>query len=111
MLAGAYGQASTGRMPETSQRSVAVGAEPVRVKVATDRPYDVVIGRDLGDEVVAAVVGSPKVAVIHPPTLLDRAEATRQRLLDSGTDTHLVPVPDAEAGKTLAVAGRCWDAL
>jgi 3-dehydroquinate synthase len=88
-----------------------VGAEPVRVEVATDRPYDVVIGRDLDDEVVAAVVGSPKVAVIHPPTLVGRAEAVRQRLLDGGTDTHLVPVPDAEAGKTLAVAGQCWDAL
>jgi 3-dehydroquinate synthase len=83
----------------------------VRIRVATDRPYDVVIGRDLGDEVVAAVAGSPKVAVIHPPTLADRAEATRKRLLDNGTDTHLVPVPDAEAGKTLAVAGQCWDAL
>jgi 3-dehydroquinate synthase len=83
----------------------------VRIRVATDRPYDVVIGRDLGDEVVAAVAGSPKVAVIHPPTLADRAEATRKRLLDNGTDTHLVPVPDAEAGKTLGVAGQCWDAL
>jgi 3-dehydroquinate synthase len=88
-----------------------VGAEPVRVKVATDRPYDVVIGRDLGDEVVAAVAGSPKVAMVYPPTLADRAEATRTRLLDNDIDTHLVPVPDAEAGKTLAVAGQCWDAL
>lgn len=91
--------------------SMTVGAEPVRVKVATERPYDVVIGRDLGDEIVAAVVGSPKVAIVHPPTLADRAEATRGRLLDNGVDTHLVPVPDAEAGKTLAVAGQCWDAL
>jgi 3-dehydroquinate synthase len=90
---------------------MAVGAEPVRVTVATSRPYDVVIGRDLGDEVVAAVVGSPKVAIVHPPTLVERAEATRARLLDNGIDTHLVPVPDAEAGKTLAVAGQCWDAL
>jgi 3-dehydroquinate synthase len=88
-----------------------VGAEPVRIRVATDRPYDVVIGRDLGDEVAAAAAASPKVAVIHPPTLLDRAEATRKRLLDHGTDTHLIAVPDAEAGKTLAVAGQCWDAL
>jgi 3-dehydroquinate synthase len=88
-----------------------VGAEPVRIRVATDRPYDVVIGRDLGDEVAAAAAASPKVAVIHPPTLLDRAEAARKRLLDHGTDTHLIAVPDAEAGKTLAVAGQCWDAL
>ncbi|MFC4857460.1 3-dehydroquinate synthase [Actinophytocola glycyrrhizae] len=87
------------------------GAEPVRIRVATDRPYEVVIGRDLTDEVVAAVAGSPKVAIVHPPTLVANAEATRKRLLDNGIDTHLVPVPDAEAGKTLAVAGQCWDAL
>ncbi|MGB3443187.1 MAG: 3-dehydroquinate synthase [Actinophytocola sp.] len=88
-----------------------MGAEPVRIRVATDRPYEVVIGRDLTDEVVAAVDGSPKVAIVHPPTLVANAEATRKRLLDNGIDTHLVPVPDAEAGKTLAVAGQCWDAL
>ena len=88
-----------------------MGAEPVRVKVATDRPYDVVIGREIGDEVVAAVAGSPKVAIVHPPTLVGRAGETRQRLRDAGVDTELVPVPDAEAGKTLAVAGQCWDAL
>jgi 3-dehydroquinate synthase len=88
-----------------------VGAEPVRVKVATDRPYDVVIGRELGDEVVAAVAGAPKVAIVHPPTLVARAEGTRQLLRDAGVDAELLPVPDAEAGKTLAVAGQCWDAL
>ncbi len=87
------------------------GAEPVRIRVATDRPYEVVIGRDLGDEVAAAVAGSPKVAIVHPPTLVANAEATRDRLRDNGIDTHLVPVPDAEAGKTLTVAGQCWDAL
>jgi 3-dehydroquinate synthase len=88
-----------------------VGAEPVRIRVATDRAYDVVVGRDLGDEVVAAVTGSPKVAIVHPPTLVANAEAARDRLRDNGIDTHLLPVPDAEAGKTLAVAGQCWDAL
>jgi 3-dehydroquinate synthase len=88
-----------------------VGAQPVHIRVATDRPYDVVIGRDLADQVAAAAAGSHTVAIVHPPTLSGRAEAMRKRLLDSGTDTHLVPVPDAEAGKTLTVAGRCWDAL
>ncbi len=85
--------------------------EPVRIRVATDRPYDVVVGRDLADELVAAVGASPKVAIVHPPTLIVHAEATRQRLHAAGVDTHLVAVPDAEAGKTLAVAGFCWDAL
>jgi 3-dehydroquinate synthase len=88
-----------------------VGAEPVRIRVATARPYDVVVGRDLADEVVAAVVGAPVAAVVHPPTLVGAAEETRRRLVDAGVDAHLLPVPDAEAGKTLAVAGQCWDAL
>jgi 3-dehydroquinate synthase len=43
--------------------------------------------------------------------LVEQAEDTRQRLADAGVDAHLLPVPDAEAGKTLDVAGRCWDAL
>ncbi|TDV48970.1 3-dehydroquinate synthase [Actinophytocola oryzae] len=88
-----------------------MGAEPVRIKVATDRAYDVVIGRGLGDDVVAAVAGSSTVAVVHPPTLDTLAGATLERLRDSGVDAHLLTVPDAEAGKTLDVAGRCWDAL
>ena len=88
-----------------------MGAEPVRIRVATDRPYDVVVGRDLADELVAAVRASSKVAIVHPPTVIGHAEATRQRLQAAGVDTHLVAIPDAEAGKTLAVAGFCWDAL
>jgi 3-dehydroquinate synthase len=79
--------------------------------VATGRPYDVVVGRGLTDELLAAVAGAPKVAVVHPPTLVGSAESTRDRLRARGVDAHLVPVPDAEAGKTLAVAGACWDAL
>lgn len=85
--------------------------EPVRIRVATDRPYDVVVGRELGDELVAAVGASPKVAIVHPPTLVANAASTRLRLRAAGVDTHLVAVPDAEAGKSAAVAASCWDAL
>jgi 3-dehydroquinate synthase len=88
-----------------------VAAEPVRIRVATERPYEVVVGRDLGDELVAQVTGAPKVAVIHPPTLTTGAAAVRRRLRDAGVDAHLIEIPDAEEGKTLQVAGRCWDAL
>jgi 3-dehydroquinate synthase len=88
-----------------------VGPEPVRIRVATDRPYEVVIGRGLGDELTSAVGAASKVAVLHPPTLAAAARATGELLAGNGIDTHLVPVPDAEAGKTLTVAGQCWDAL
>jgi 3-dehydroquinate synthase len=79
--------------------------------VATERPYEVVVGRDLAGELVAHVTGAPKVAVIHPPTLADGAATIRRRLRDAGVDAHLIEIPDAEEGKTLQVAGRCWDTL
>ena len=57
-----------------------MAAEPVRIRVATERPYEVVVGRDLTDELVAQVMGAPKVAIIHPPTLVEGAAAMRTRL-------------------------------
>ena len=43
-----------------------------RVTVAGDRPYDVVIGRDLTDEIVAAVPDrATKVAILHAPFFAD----------------------------------------
>src|SRR5256885_16924921 len=83
----------------------------VRIRVATDRPYDVVIGRGLAAELVEAVHGSSKVAIIHPPTLAGIAESTKDFLNESGVDAHRVEIPDAEDGKSLAVAGFCWDVL
>jgi 3-dehydroquinate synthase len=85
--------------------------EPVRIRVATERPYEVVVGRELTGELVAQVAGAPKVAVIHPPTLVDGAEILRGRLRAADVDAHLIAIPDAEDGKTLQVAGHCWDAL
>ncbi len=88
-----------------------MAADPVRIRVATERPYEVVVGRDLADELVEQVGGAPKVAVIHPPTLVSGAETVRQRLRDAGVDARVIAIPDAEDGKTLPVAGSCWDAL
>ncbi|WP_424188431.1 3-dehydroquinate synthase [Actinokineospora sp. G85] len=83
--------------------------QPVRIRVATGRPYDVVIGRGLLDEVVAAVAGASKVAIIHQPTLAATAEATRDELVKAGLDAHRVEIPDAEDGKALSVAAFCWE--
>ena len=85
--------------------------QPVRIRVATDRPYDVVIGKGLLDELVEAVKGSSKVAIIHQPTLAATAEATRDELVAAGIEAHRVEVPDAEDGKALSVAAFCWEVL
>src|SRR6201991_2226849 len=88
-------------------RSVSV--DPVRIRVATGQPYDVVVGRGLLTELTEVVADASTVALIHPPTLTATAEATREELRSSGIDAHRVEVPDAEDGKALAVAGFCWE--
>jgi 3-dehydroquinate synthase len=94
------------------------GGEPQVVRVATAAPYDVVIGRGLLDELVAAVTGDPATgapprvaALLHPETLTLTAEAIRDALQDAGVTTHLLVLPDAEDAKKLEVLGFCWDVL
>ncbi|MTD12938.1 3-dehydroquinate synthase [Nakamurella sp. YIM 132087] len=86
--------------------------EPVTVPVrSATSPYDVLIGRGLLDDLVAAVKAnsSGKAAVVHAPTLVRTAETVREALQDNGIDAHLLEIPDAEDGKSLQVLGFCWD--
>ena len=46
---------------------------------------------------------------MHQPALAGAAEAAREQLDAAGVDAHRVEVPDAEEGKSLAVAGFCWE--
>jgi 3-dehydroquinate synthase len=86
----------------------ACDTEPQRIRVATAQPYDVIVGRYLRAELLDAV-GSGAVAIVHQPTLVESAEALRTVLEYLGSQAYRVEVPDAEDGKTLAVAGFCWD--
>jgi 3-dehydroquinate synthase len=88
-----------------------VMSEPVRIRVRTERPYDVLIGRGLLGELTEAVRGASGVAIVHPPTLVETAEAVRTEFEAAGLDAHRVEIPDAEDGKALSVAGFCWDVL
>ncbi|HEY2723610.1 MAG TPA: 3-dehydroquinate synthase [Pseudonocardiaceae bacterium] len=95
-------------MTETGGRTG--GGEPMRIRVLTAQPYDVVIGRDLHDELLDAT-GGGTVAIVHQPTVGTRAEALRAALEAAGAQAHRIEVPDAEDGKSLAVAGYCWEVL
>jgi 3-dehydroquinate synthase len=98
-------------MSETGERSGQAGdTEPRRIRVATARPYDVIVGRYLRAELLDAV-GSGAVAIVHQPTLVEPAESLRTVLEYLGSQAYRIEVPDAEDGKTLAVAGFCWDVL
>jgi 3-dehydroquinate synthase len=83
----------------------------VRIDVATERPYPVLVGRGVRAELTATVAGLGAAAalIVHQPALADVAEAVRAELEGAGVDAHRVEVPDAEDGKALAVAGFCWE--
>ena len=78
-----------------------------RIPVAGDRPYDVLVGRDLAAALPPLIDGAARTAVLFAPPLA----AVAGRIADQVPGPLLVQVPDAEAGKTVEVAARCWDSL
>jgi 3-dehydroquinate synthase len=86
-------------------------SEPVRITVDSEQPYDVVIGRGLLGELVDFLRGTSVVALLHQPSITATVDAVRDELAAAGVDAHRVEVPDAEEGKSLAVAGFCWEVL
>jgi 3-dehydroquinate synthase len=81
---------------------------PTTIPVGGERPYDVLVGRDLLGALPGLLPGSVRVAVLYAPPLKDYAT----RVADALDATPLpIELPDAEAGKTVEVAARCWDAL
>ena len=85
--------------------------EPVRIEVRAERPYPVLVGRGVRDLVAATVagLGARAALVVHQPVLAAAAEDVRGELAAAGLDAHRVELPDAEEGKSLAVAGFCWE--
>ncbi len=88
----------------------------LRLGVAGARPYDVVVGHDLSDEIVRGVVGAAGggaggVALIHADALADRAGSVRAALTGAGLRVGLVEVPGGEAAKTAAVLESVWGRL
>jgi len=82
-----------------------------RVKVEGSDPYDVVIGRNLLDQVPSMLVGAKKVLIVHPVGLSVSAEALRDSLIGAGFEVVLAGVPDSEDAKRIEVAAFCWGIL
>jgi 3-dehydroquinate synthase len=82
-----------------------------RIPVPGDRPYDVLVGRGLLDALPGLVEGAVRAAVLHAPPLKERASAVADALSAAGIRPLPIEVPDAEAGKSIEVAARCWDEL
>jgi 3-dehydroquinate synthase len=87
-------------------------ADPTRIAVRAESPYDVVVGTGLAAE-LPAMLGEDvrQVAVVHPRTLTGRARTLSAQLRQAGYTASLVEVPDAEAAKSAEVAAHCWQTL
>jgi 3-dehydroquinate synthase len=89
-----------------------LSAEPTAVEVSAERPYEVLIGRNLVDRIPALLAdGVSKAAVLHPPTMIEIAERVERALAVAGIEPVRIDVPDGEAAKTAQVAARCWSVL
>ena len=87
-------------------------AEPVRIAVTAERPYEVLVGNGLVAEVPALLgLGVQRVALLHPPTMIKTAERLAHLLTEAGLEAVRIDVPDADAAKSVAVAERCWSIL
>ena len=87
------------------------GPAPARIEVRAERPYPVLVGRGVREQLADTVrgLGATTVLLVHQPALADAAEAVRGELAAAGIDAHRAEIPDAEEGKSLAVAGFCWE--
>ena len=81
------------------------------VTVGGATPYQVVIGRNLLDQVPSMLIGANKVMIVHPVGLSVSAEALRDSLIDAGFEVVLAGVPDSEDAKRIEVAAFCWGIL
>lgn len=86
-------------------------ADLTRIAVCGDQPYDVLVGPDVLSELPSLVKGADRAAVLYAPPVRAYAEQAAAHLVDAGTEVIMIEVPDAEAGKTMTVADRCWDEL
>jgi 3-dehydroquinate synthase len=82
-----------------------------RIPVPGDRPYDVLVGRGLTGALPELTGGAVRAAVLHAAPLKARAQEVADALSAAGIRPLPIEVPDAEAGKSIDVAARCWDEL
>ncbi|MBO0831370.1 MAG: 3-dehydroquinate synthase [Actinobacteria bacterium] len=83
-----------------------------RIAVGGERPYQVIIGTGVLDELPSLLTSSVRnVVVIHATSLGGITAAVASRLTGAGYAVHTEPVPDGEAAKELAVAAGLWSRL
>jgi 3-dehydroquinate synthase len=82
-----------------------------RIDVGGDPPYPVLVGRGLLGEVPRLLPGAAQVALVFAAPVRELADRLADVLREGGLSVLPQEIPDAEAGKNIEVATRCWDAL
>ncbi|HET9657920.1 MAG TPA: 3-dehydroquinate synthase [Kineosporiaceae bacterium] len=86
------------------------GAAPVPAG-SSGGGYDVLIGHDLVSSVPPLLAGAQRVLVVGSRALPEPAGQVAEALAAAGYEVHSVQVPDAEAGKSVAVLEQGWRQL
>ncbi|SDL24483.1 3-dehydroquinate synthase [Glycomyces sambucus] len=103
---------------DTTGRDVDDLAAEIRARLAVrtvavndaETPYPVLIGRGTVERLPEFLGKAARVAVLHTESTALLAQRVGS-LLPDGVEATLMELPDAEDGKTVAVAEQCWDAL
>lgn len=83
-----------------------------RIAVGGERPYDVVVGTDVLDELPSLLGDQVRnVVVVHAASLPTLAAPVCQALAGAGYTVRPEPVPDGEAAKDISVAAGLWSQL
>jgi len=85
--------------------------ELTQVRIDGPDPYEVLIGRNLLDNIPKFLDGARKILIVHPVGLTVSAEALRDSLVKAGYEVVLAGVPDSEDAKRIEVAAFCWGIL
>jgi 3-dehydroquinate synthase len=81
------------------------------IRVGGPRAYEVLVGRDLFGSLPPLAAGATRAAVLFTRSVEHYAKHAVEALVGAGLMVVPMEVPDAEAGKTVATAGKCWDVL
>jgi 3-dehydroquinate synthase len=81
------------------------------IPVGGPQPYEVRVGRGLHGELPALAGDAARAAVIFTRSVEHYAQHAAQTLIEAGLAVVPIEVPDAESGKTVSTAERCWDVL
>jgi 3-dehydroquinate synthase len=81
-----------------------------RITVAGDEPYDVVVGIDALNHLTSLIpADASRVAVVHQASVAALIERIAKQL--EHLEVVPIPIPDAEAAKTVSTAAAGWDSL